>query len=121
MSSVPFRHKNVIIPCCFLCSSSFSLFFFFKPPPPEDWNGDLKGYYVGYRQNSAKLPFTYNTVEAADDTVYYVLRGLRRGTRYLVTVRSFNDVGSGPSTEDIPVKTLDQGNSIILVKIISMR
>lgn len=31
MSSVPFRHKNVIIPCCFLCSSSFSLFFFFSP------------------------------------------------------------------------------------------
>ena len=90
-------------------NASFYLSFLFQPPPREDWNGEIKGYYVGYRQNSAKLPFTYNTVEAEDDVVYYVLRGLKRGTRYLVTVRSFNDVGSGPSTEDIPLKTLDQG------------
>lgn len=79
-----------------------------KPPPPEDWNGIMKGYYVGYKQSSSKLPFTYNTVEAGDEHIYYVLRGLRRGTRYLVTVRSFNDVGSGPSTEELPLKTLNQ-------------
>lgn len=79
-----------------------------KPPPHEDWNGNLKGYYVGYKQSVSKSPFTYNTVEAEDEHIYYVLRGLRRGTRYLINVRSFNDVGSGPSTEEIPVQTLNQ-------------
>ncbi|XP_054710805.1 cell adhesion molecule Dscam2-like [Uloborus diversus] len=78
-----------------------------KPPPRDEWNGVLTGYYVGYKQSSSHHPYTYNTVDAEDD-IYYVLRGLRRNTRYLITVRSFNDVGSGPMSEEIPFKTLNQ-------------
>ncbi|XP_035208115.1 Down syndrome cell adhesion molecule-like isoform X2 [Stegodyphus dumicola] len=76
-----------------------------KPPPPEHWNGELSGYYVGYKQSTSKLPYTFNTVEAEEQLTYYVLRGLRRATRYLITVRAYNDIGSGPQSEEITVKT----------------
>ncbi|KAG8178980.1 hypothetical protein JTE90_012493 [Oedothorax gibbosus] len=77
-----------------------------KPPPQEDWNGDLSGFYVGYRQSSSSLPFTFNTAEVDETNSYfYVLRGLRRSTRYSVNVRAFNEVGSGPPCEEITFKT----------------
>ncbi|GFT96185.1 down syndrome cell adhesion molecule-like protein 1 homolog [Nephila pilipes] len=80
-----------------------------KPPPREDWNGELSGYYIGYKQKSSTLPYTYNTVEADESTsYYYMLRGLRRGTEYLVTTRAFNEVGSGPPSEEILFKTHNQ-------------
>lgn len=80
-----------------------------KSPPREDWNGELSGYYVGYKQASSKSPYTYNTVEADESTsYYYMLRGLQRGTEYFVTVRAFNEVGSGPPSEAIFFKTHNQ-------------
>ncbi|XP_071034291.1 cell adhesion molecule Dscam1 [Parasteatoda tepidariorum] len=77
-----------------------------KSPPRETWNGDLTGYYIGYKQSSSSLPFTFNTVEADETHSYdYILRGLRRSTRYVISVRAFNEVGSGPPSEETSFKT----------------
>ncbi|KAF8763618.1 cell adhesion molecule Dscam2-like [Argiope bruennichi] len=80
-----------------------------EPPPQAEWNGELLGYYVGYKQKTSDLPYTFNTVEADETNSYhYMLRGLRPGTEYLITVRAFNEVGSGPSSEDILIRTHDK-------------
>ncbi|GIZ00400.1 titin [Caerostris extrusa] len=35
-----------------------------KPPPKECWNGELKGYYVGYRPEGANHAYTFKSIEA---------------------------------------------------------
>lgn len=79
-----------------------------RPPPRENWNGGLSGYYIGYKQDSSSQPFTFNTVECEDDTVYYVLRGLKKNTRYLAVVKAYNEIGSGPPSEEISFRTHNQ-------------
>ncbi|RWS21670.1 Down syndrome cell adhesion molecule-like protein, partial [Leptotrombidium deliense] len=35
-----------------------------KAPPKDQWNGDLHGYYVGYRVDGTQQPFSFITVKA---------------------------------------------------------
>lgn len=34
-----------------------------KPPDREEWNGEILGYYVGYKLASSDKPFLFETVE----------------------------------------------------------
>lgn len=34
-----------------------------KPPEREDWNGEIQGYYVGYKLSSSDKPYLFETVE----------------------------------------------------------
>ncbi|XP_070387105.1 cell adhesion molecule DSCAML1-like [Dermacentor albipictus] len=79
-----------------------------SPPPESDWNGKLLGYYVGYSstsESSRKSPFSYHTVDP--DQGSFTLRGLAKATSYVVVVKAFNAVGSGPPSPPLPVTTLD--------------
>lgn len=79
-----------------------------SPPPESDWNGKLLGYYVGYSstsESSRKSPFSYHTVDP--DQGSFTLRGLAKATPYVVVVKAFNAVGSGPPSPPLPVTTLD--------------
>uniref|UniRef100_A0A224YXH7 Down syndrome cell adhesion molecule 4 n=1 Tax=Rhipicephalus zambeziensis TaxID=60191 RepID=A0A224YXH7_9ACAR len=79
-----------------------------SPPPESDWNGKLLGYYVGYSstsESSRKSPFSYHTV--GPDQGSFTLRGLAKATPYVVVVKAFNAVGSGPPSPPLPVTTLD--------------
>lgn len=79
-----------------------------SPPPESDWNGKLLGYYVGYSStsdSSRKSPFSYHTVDP--DQGSFTLRGLAKATPYVVVVKAFNAVGSGPPSPPLPVTTLD--------------
>ncbi|XP_072765907.1 Down syndrome cell adhesion molecule 1 isoform X49 [Anoplolepis gracilipes] len=74
-----------------------------KPPPREDWNGEILGYYVGYRQ-SADKPYMFETVEFSkeDGKEHHHLQivNLKTYTQYGVVVQAFNKVGSGPMSEE---------------------
>ncbi|KYN03354.1 hypothetical protein ALC62_05746 [Cyphomyrmex costatus] len=73
-----------------------------KPPPREDWNGEILGYYVGYRQSSDK-PYMFETVDfSKEDTKEHHLQiaNLKTYTQYGVVVQAFNKVGSGPMSEE---------------------
>lgn len=79
-----------------------------SPPPENDWNGQLLGYYVGYTSAadfSKKTPFSYHTVTAEHRS--FSLRGLAKATSYMIVVKAFNDVGSGPLSQPLTVTTLD--------------
>jgi Fibronectin type III domain len=34
-----------------------------KPPEREEWNGEILGYYVGYKLSSSDKPYLFETVE----------------------------------------------------------
>lgn len=34
-----------------------------KPPEREEWNGEIQGYYVGYKLTSSGNPYLFETVE----------------------------------------------------------
>lgn len=38
-----------------------------KPPNREDWNGDILGYYVGYKVALSDKPYLYETVEFSQE------------------------------------------------------
>ncbi|XP_028982374.1 Down syndrome cell adhesion molecule-like protein Dscam2 [Diachasma alloeum] len=74
-----------------------------KPPPREDWNGEILGYYVGYRLSSSEKPYMFETVEFSkeDGKEHHLqIMNLKTYTQYSVVVQAFNKVGSGPMTEE---------------------
>lgn len=96
-----------------LLSSSFflSLFLFLPLQAPErnSWNGDLKGYYIGYKVRSSEDQFLYKTLEVAasspatDGSV--TLTGLRPHTDYVVLVQAYNAMGTGPRSDEVALTT----------------
>ncbi|XP_076173903.1 Down syndrome cell adhesion molecule 1 isoform X40 [Ptiloglossa arizonensis] len=74
-----------------------------KPPPREDWNGEILGYYVGYRLSSSEKPYMFETVDFSkeDGKEHHLqIQNLKTYTQYSVVVQAFNKVGSGPMCEE---------------------
>ncbi|CAL7934267.1 unnamed protein product [Xylocopa violacea] len=74
-----------------------------KPPPREDWNGEILGYYVGYRLSSSDKPYMFETVDFSkeDGKEHHLqITNLKTYTQYSVVVQAFNKVGSGPMSEE---------------------
>lgn len=40
-----------------------SLVVYWKPPLRDHWNGDIQGYYVGYKLANTDKPYLFETVE----------------------------------------------------------
>ncbi|KAL3180811.1 hypothetical protein MRX96_037233 [Rhipicephalus microplus] len=79
-----------------------------KPPPPDEWNGDLLGYYIGYKPTSSGQPYSYRTSEFRPNASHeFFLTGLQRGTEYAIIVKAYNAAGSGVASHELHVKTLD--------------
>ncbi|XP_078037879.1 Down syndrome cell adhesion molecule 1 isoform X5 [Augochlora pura] len=73
-----------------------------KPPTREDWNGEILGYYVGYKLSSSDKLYTYETVDFSmeDGKEHHLqITNLKTYTQYSVVVQAFNKVGSGPMSE----------------------
>lgn len=79
-----------------------------KSPPREYWNGELKGYFIGYKIEDPTLPFSFKTVyNVTNDTHEYVLTNLMKSTKYTVVVKAYNSAGTGPPSQELTAKTLD--------------
>ncbi|XP_035226533.1 Down syndrome cell adhesion molecule homolog [Stegodyphus dumicola] len=79
-----------------------------KTPPRDQWNGQLKGYYIGYQIASSSEPYSFKTVEfSKQGEEEYRLTNLQRATEYRVIVQAFNSAGSGPASQDVVAKTSD--------------
>lgn len=86
-----------------------------KPPLKNTWNGDLRGFYVGYRRTKSQdsKNFSYKSVNARDilndvagNSFYeYLIRGLHKSTEYGIVVMAYNLVGSGPASSEQFVST----------------
>ncbi|GFX19859.1 down syndrome cell adhesion molecule-like protein 1 homolog [Trichonephila clavipes] len=88
--------------------SSSSILVTWKPPPKELWNGELRGYFVGYKVDSSSHPYSFKTVDnAANDSQEYSLTNLMKSTKYNIVVKAYNSAGTGPPSQDLVAKTLD--------------
>lgn len=85
--------------------SQTSLRIRWKPPLRQDWNGEILGYYVGYKLTSSNSSFIYETVNYLLDggeTKEHSLdiTNLKTYTQYTTVVQSFNKVGAGPMSDE---------------------
>lgn len=96
-----------------------------RSPPIENWNGEIKGYYIGYRKSrDTNQPYVYITMPITKEYVAqkvrptpgnqkeisfheYFLRQLAKGTEYNIVVKAYNSAGSGPQSHEIMAHTFD--------------
>ncbi|GIY09045.1 contactin-4 [Caerostris extrusa] len=85
-----------------------SLLVTWKPPPKSEWNGKLKGYYVGYKiMQDSGHPYSFKTVDYVPGGVQeHMITSLRKDTEYSILVKAYNSAGSGPPSQDVIVRTL---------------
>ncbi|KAK4008603.1 hypothetical protein OUZ56_013738 [Daphnia magna] len=75
-----------------------------KPPPKEHWNGEILGYYVGYKLATSDKPYLFETVEFSRELGkehQLNISHLKMYTQYSVVVQAFNRVGAGPMSEEV--------------------
>lgn len=82
-----------------------------QAPKKELQNGVIRGYQIGYRENSPGSNGQYSIVEmkATGDSEVYTLDNLRKFAQYGVVVQAFNRAGTGPSSSEINATTLEDG------------
>ncbi|XP_039197746.1 Down syndrome cell adhesion molecule-like protein 1 isoform X4 [Crotalus tigris] len=80
-----------------------------KAPKKELQNGVIRGYQIGYRENSPGSSGQYSIVEmkATGDSEVYTLDNLKKFAQYGVVVQAFNRAGTGPSSSEINATTLE--------------
>ncbi|KAH8029782.1 hypothetical protein HPB51_004787 [Rhipicephalus microplus] len=72
-------------------------------PPADKLNGELRGYSVSYRLEGT--PFSHETVNR--NAKQKVFTGLQAASVYTFSVKAFNDVDSGPASEEVSCTTLN--------------
>lgn len=79
-----------------------------RPPSNRDWNGELSGFYIGYKIASSNSVYSYHTVPLTGDVHSFILRNLKRYTRYTTIVKAYNSVGTGPASEELHFRTKEE-------------
>ncbi|XP_034142406.1 Down syndrome cell adhesion molecule-like protein Dscam2 isoform X12 [Drosophila guanche] len=74
-----------------------------KPPPRTEWNGEILGYYVGYKLSNTNSSYVFETInfiteEGKEHNLE--LQNLRVYTQYSVVIQAFNKIGAGPLSEE---------------------
>lgn len=74
----------------------------------------IRGYQIGYRENSPGSNGQYSIVEmkATGDSEVYTLDNLKKFAQYGVVVQAFNRAGTGPSSSEINATTLEDGKAV---------
>ncbi|XP_052739505.1 cell adhesion molecule Dscam2 isoform X45 [Bicyclus anynana] len=81
-----------------------------KPPQPQDWNGELQGYYVGYKLASSNKSFVFETVDISKESGkehHLDIFNLKTYTQYAIVVQAFNKMGSGPVSNEVRAYTAE--------------
>lgn len=77
------------------------------------WNGNLLGYYVGYKVYEVPNPYKYKTVKIntnkEDKEEELVIDNLKKHTKYSVVVQAYNRIGKGPFSDEIIINTYEDG------------
>ncbi|XP_014672723.1 PREDICTED: Down syndrome cell adhesion molecule-like protein Dscam2 [Priapulus caudatus] len=91
-----------------VATGSQSLEVTWRPPRRVQRNGELKGYYVGYKVRNSSLPYQHHTVPyGGDSEEQHVISNLHKFTYYSVVVSAYNRRGTGPSTEPHDIRTME--------------
>lgn len=94
------------------CWNKYCFQIYLQPPPRDTWNGDIKGYYVGYKTAASNEPYNFQLLEVPrgyDKGLSFTILDLREFTKYTVVIQAFNDIGKGPLSSEILVMTGEDG------------
>jgi hypothetical protein len=90
-----------------------------EPPSRETWNGNLLGYHVGYQEvsteesNNVAQSYTFKSVEVRPHFGgEAVLQGLSKYTTYGIIVQAYNSRGSGPASDPVTARTLEDAPTL---------
>ncbi|XP_062570430.1 cell adhesion molecule DSCAM-like isoform X2 [Saccostrea cucullata] len=87
---------------------SESLQISWMPPLPENQNGEIQGYYIGYKERDSQSRFIYITKSIDGEFLPSVdIHNLEKFTEYTVHVQAYNQKGRGPPSPDSQVFTLE--------------
>ncbi|CAG0883377.1 unnamed protein product [Darwinula stevensoni] len=88
--------------------SSTELEATWEAPAKDSWNGDLQGFYLGFRIAQSPNGYSFKTVDlGVDFRGQAVLKGLEKFTTYELVVQAFNVMGPGPLSAPVPATTLE--------------
>lgn len=77
------------------------LFLTWKIPSRESWNGELIGYIVTWNEQGKHINSSKTLTVKGWATTKLQLTGLRKFTRYDITVRAFNSISAGPPSATV--------------------
>lgn len=81
-----------------------------RPPPAESQNGVLAGYSVHYRALDSEDTELKEVNDIPPTTSQILLESLEKWTEYRVTVVAHTEVGPGPESSPVIVRTDEDGN-----------
>ncbi|XP_015197156.1 cell adhesion molecule DSCAM isoform X2 [Lepisosteus oculatus] len=89
--------------------SSQSIKVTWKAPKKHLQNGMIRGYQIGYREYSTggNYQFKIKNIETTGDSEVHTLDNLKKFTQYGVVVQACNRAGTGPSSQELIVTTLE--------------
>ncbi|XP_052602823.1 receptor-type tyrosine-protein phosphatase S isoform X9 [Peromyscus californicus insignis] len=89
------------------CTSlrSTAILVSWRPPPPETHNGALVGYSVRYRPLGSEDPDPKEVNNIPPTTTQILLEALEKWTEYRVTAVAYTEVGPGPESSPVVVRT----------------
>ncbi|XP_072378394.1 cell adhesion molecule Dscam1-like [Diabrotica undecimpunctata] len=99
--------------------SSTEIVVTWEPPARESWNGNLLGYHVGYQEytnddsNNIAQNYIFKSVEVRPHFGgEATLQGLAKFTTYNIVVQAYNSRGSGPASEPVTARTLEDSPTL---------
>ena len=100
------------VDCRLSAVDQHTLLVSWKPPLKEHWNGDILGYYVGYKKTTTgqDKPYLFETVEFIKErgTEHSLqISNLEVFTEYAIVVQAFNKIGQGPMSEEVITPTAE--------------
>ena len=106
-TSVPLSIKTEAI-------SPTEILISWKLPNREGWNGNLLGFLVGFQPifynsiTNQNYSFKRVDIETRDENMLKTtINGLLKFTYYTIVVKAYNSRGSGPESDAVTVRTLE--------------
>ncbi|KAL8203159.1 UNVERIFIED_CONTAM: hypothetical protein K2H54_043504 [Gekko kuhli] len=85
--------------------SSTSILVSWQPPPVEKQNGIITSYSIKYIGIDGEDDKPHDILGIAPDTTQYLLEQLEKWTEYRISVTAHTDVGPGPESESVLIRT----------------
>ncbi|XP_044301913.1 receptor-type tyrosine-protein phosphatase delta isoform X11 [Varanus komodoensis] len=85
--------------------SSTSILVSWQPPPVEKQNGIITSYSIKYSGIDGEDDKPHEILGIAPDTTQYLLEQLEKWTEYRISVTAHTDVGPGPESEFVLIRT----------------
>lgn len=89
--------------------SSTSVLVSWRPPPVELQNGIITQYTIQYTATDGEDTTTRQISSIPPESSQYLLENLEKWTEYYVTVTAHTDVGAGPESLPLLIRTEEDG------------